>query len=185
MNAYFNSDEALDYSEADLYEASDYSEAKIRRPIRPSQARPVYRPPISQDASRSPVTQMQLKAATDELAAQNRKTAASVDTANKNIIALSNQQKGMGSALKKEIADRKKDSEAQRKALQATKEAVILSSLLFPPGSKGGLSTLGPILLLGDGLTGSTGSSTEGGLLGGGSSGLLLVALLASGGLTK
>lgn len=125
------------------------------------------------------VTQAQLKSAlavVDKKIGTNSSAIKVVDTRGRRT---ASEQGRMGSALRKEITDRKKENEAMRNNLQT----FAIAPLLFKGTS---LESIAPLLILGDGFGGSSSSSSSsnsGGLFGGGSTGL--IALLAiSGALT-
>lgn len=207
MNGYFSElDEATDYEaldyEASDYEATDYSEARPRRPARPpvrtAPRASTYRTPAAPGTGNRPVTQQQLKAALANVAKQIGTNSNAIKTLDGRVRSVSTEQNRMGMALRKETADRKKDMDSVRGAIQETRTIAALLPLLTPQPDKqtvggvanvlvdnstGGFATIAPLLLLGNdlfgGASGSAGGTTgtSSGFLGGGTTGL--IALLA------
>src|SRR5262249_41210994 len=94
---------------------------------------------------------------------------------------VSAEQNRMGTALRKEMADRRKEVVGVRKDLQSTREITALLPLLTTLGGGSQIAAFAPLLLLGNDVSAipadGTSSSSSSGLLGGGTTGI--IALLA------
>lgn len=186
---------AMEYDESDESDESDLSERR-RQPRRVSTApgRNLYSPRPTEQY----VTQTQLQTALAKVGAQIKTNSNAIRTIDSRIASVRTEQSKQTAMLKKEISDRKKETESLKRGLQQTRELGVLLPLLSQPSSqtlsqpagslpagtkvlvdKGDtLSTLLPILLLGGlGDSGGTGNNS-GGLLGGGDGNSLLPILL-------
>jgi hypothetical protein len=169
-------DEAFDEAYDEAYDENDegYDEAvRSRRPMR--------RPPVSTAGRRNAyrprpdtggVTQAQLKAALERVSAQIGTNSKAIKTVDGRVRGIASEQTRMTSALRKEVADRKKDGEVMRKEIQSAKELSVILPLIAKDNPVIGL------LALSGGL--GFGGSGSGG---GDSTGNLLVLALALGGL--
>lgn len=189
---------AINEADEALLEADEADEADEAWP--PPGLRPLQRPSVAtgrnlyrQRPSGQYVTQAQLEAAMARVGAQIRANSNAVRT-------LTGRVESTLVAIRKETAERKKDTQALKKDLQQTKELSALLPLLIQPRSVGptrslsgsgipdgskplvqsddALSTLLPFLLL----MGDMGGGGGGGLFGGGEGGsslMMLVLVLA------
>jgi hypothetical protein len=190
--------EMLEGLESDEADEADFGEAPRRvSRVRPARPGTLFTPRPTGNY----VTQVQLQAAMQKVEKQIQDNAKAITQVNGRLNTISTEQSKIVAAVKKESAERKKDTDALKRELQQTRELTAILPLLSAPKSQaltsdaGGLpagtkvlvdggdtlSTLLPLLLLG----GLGGSSGGGGLLGGGSGGggldssMLLVLLLA------
>lgn len=166
----------------------DYSEARPRprarnlRPIVPPAAKTAYqaRP------SPSNVTQAQLQAALARVSAQINSGAAAVKAVDVRVRGVAGETERNSSALRREIADRKKEILGVRKDLQSTREMSAMIPLLSSLGGGGPMAAVMPMLLMGGDVSnsdgnGSGGGTSGGGLFGGGSTGMIAMLALMGG----
>jgi hypothetical protein len=185
MNGIYGINEAEGYEDA-YEEASDEAYEEARRPT----PRPVgtagrgsaYQP----RPNTATVTQAQLQTALARVSQQINVNSTAIKTVDGRTRAVAAEQTRLGSGLKKEFADRKRDILAVRKDLQATREASVLLPLLGSLGGAGSaIGALAPLLLLGNDVSADpnapgAAAANSGGLLGGlGGGGTGLIALLA------
>jgi hypothetical protein len=157
-----------------------------RRPVPAGKGSGYYKPRVKN----TNVTQQQLTAALAKISKDVKANAAGVKTVGARVDSVVAEQKTQAAALKKEIADRRKESDKLKQNLQmasllplltsksiTTTEATEVGGAAIPAGTKlsvqqGGAGALLPLLLLGgDGLGGGDSSNT------------LLLVLALSGGL--
>ncbi|MCB8978730.1 MAG: hypothetical protein H6657_15015 [Ardenticatenaceae bacterium] len=187
------------FGEYDDFDDDDDAERRRRRRRRRSRRRPSPRTGGRRSYSRPRpsakyVTQTQLQTALERVRKDVKTNGVAIKKVNSRINTVNSRMDSQTSALKKEISERKKETASlknnmqmatllpllTKKSLPATKEEGEVGGTTVPSGTKlategDSLSTLLPILLLGDGLGGS-GS-------GGDSSSMLFLALALSGSL--
>ena len=143
MNGTIEADEAYD---PEYDESSDegfeegYEEARpTRRPnLRPVPTAPrasAFRPRTPAAATQGFVTQAQLKKALEAVASNQRITNKAITTLDGRVRAASAEQGRLAMALRKEMAERKKDSTGARSDLQSKGELFAVASLLLPPAA--------------------------------------------------
>jgi len=151
IGEYDEVDEAYDESD-EAYDESDeaYDEAAPRRPQRP-QRPPVrtaprqsaYRPRPNPAANANVVTQAQLQAALARVNSQIATNSNAIKTVDGRVRGLSSEQARITSSLRKEIAERKKQEEATRKEIQATKELAAFLPIIAKDNPLIGLLAVG------------------------------------------
>jgi hypothetical protein len=136
------------------------------------------------------VTEAQLQAAVDKLDGKINTLSNGMKTIETRVAGVASEQGRMGLALRKESADRKKETEGLRRELKQTREMSAILPLLSQPSSIplldgqnkqviDSLSSLLPFLLLSSsGGDGSSSGSNSGGMFGGDNSSMLMIALL-------
>jgi hypothetical protein len=169
-------DEAYDEAVDESDEAFDEALPRIpRRPARPPvQTAPrqsAYRPRPDNNF----VSQAQLQAALARVSGQIATNSTAIKTLEGRVRGVSTEQVRLTTALRKEVADRKKEEDGLRKELQSTRELAVILPLL------GGNPLIGLLALGGGSMLGGGGS----GGTGGDSTGNLLILALAFGGLGK
>src|SRR3954467_12496521 len=155
-----------------------WSEAKKRGgpPVKPSGGRSTYSPPKSAGTDR-PVTQSQLKEALGKVSQQISLNSTAIKTVDGRVRGVTEDQKKLGSFVRKESADRKKELDKVRSDLQQTKELSAIIPMITANMAPGPIPTLAPLLhllpadTLGGGSSSSgsssSGSSSSGSLLSG------------------
>jgi hypothetical protein len=170
-------DEAYDETMDESDEAYDEALPRIpRRPARPPvQTAPrqsAYRPRPDNNF----VSQAQLQAALTRVSGQIATNSTAIKTLDGRVRGVSTEQVRLTTAMRKEVADRKKEEEGLRKELQSTRELAVLLPLIGGSNPLIGLLALGGGSMFGGGGTGgASGDST----------GNLLMLALAFGGLGK
>ena len=112
------------------------------------------------------VTQAQLKAALDRVSGQIATNSTAVKTLDTRVRGVSSEQARMTAAARKEVAERKKESEAIRKEIQSAKELAVVLPLI-----SGGNPLIGLLALGGGSLFGGSASGDS-------TSNLLMLALV-------
>ena len=175
----------------DAYDSSDYAE-RSRRPWGRSVPTPNQNSSMPRRPTGNAVTEGQLNAAVDRLDGKINTLSNGVKALEGRTNTIANEQDRLGTALRKEIEERKKGLEAAQKDLNNTKMVSLLLPFLtqrpVPVTTTSGettqvltqpsdsLSTLLPFLLLmGSGSSGSSGS----GMFGDNSSMLLFAVMLS------
>jgi hypothetical protein len=184
-------DEAYDEAFDEAFDEG-YDEAARGRRGSPMRSNPVkvasrgtsYRTPAPAGTANAPVTQSQLKAVTDRIAAALKTNGQAITVVDGRTRSLATEQGRLDAGLKKELSDRKKEISAVRRDLQSTREVGAIVPLIqtLAPGSP--LTAFAPLLLLSNDVSGdATSANNSGGFLGlggGGNGGMLgIVALLA------
>lgn len=147
MNAAYGLGEMDEMDEMDeAYDESDeaYDEASPRRgrtrpPVRTAPRQSAYRPRPNNNF----VTQAQLQAALARVSSQISTNAAAIKTLDGRVRSVSDEQARMTTALRKEVADRKKEDEALRKEIQSAKELAVILPLIAKDNPLIGLLALG------------------------------------------
>jgi hypothetical protein len=168
------SDEAFDESDEAFDEAFDEAIRRSGRrpPVQTAARQSAYRQRPNNDF----VTQAQLQAALARVSGQIATNSTAIKTVDGRVRTVSSEQARLTSALRKEIADRKKEEDGLRKDIQSTRELAAILPLIAKNNPMISLLALGGGSLFG-------GSGTGTGALGGDStSNLLLLALVLSGG---
>lgn len=167
------------------YAESPYAEARrTPPPVRTPTRQSVYKP--RQPAPTGYVTEARLQAVVGRLDAKVTVAANAIKTIDGRVRNVMTEQGKQAAALRKEIADRKKDADRLRADLKSTRELGALIGLVAAPAGSSTIARLAPLILLlpPDTLSGySSGSSSSGGVLGGDNNlvGLLLVGAIAAG----
>ena len=166
-------------------EYTEYGEARAPRrrpapPVRTAPRQSAYSPRPS--GTGAPVTQQQLQAALARVSQQIGVNSNAIKTVDGRVRGVVAEQGRMGGALRKEMADRKKDTDGLRRELQSTRELSALIPLVAQPGTT--LGNIAPLahLLPSETFTGGGGGGGTGGSGGTGSSllgGSGIVALIA------
>jgi hypothetical protein len=175
-------------------EYAEYAEARPPRrrpapgPVRTAPRQSAYSPRPS--GTTAPVTQQQLQAALARVSQQIGVNSNAIKTVDGRVRGVVAEQGRMGGALRKEIADRKKDAEGLRRELQSTRELSALIPLVAPPGTTlGNLAPLAHLLpsetFTGGGGGGGSGSGGTGSSLLGGSGIVAMIAIAAASGAFK
>jgi hypothetical protein len=175
----------MDYS-GEAY--PDYNEAQwgearrpMPRPVPTAPRRNAYSPP--RQVTNSPVTQQQLQQALARVSAQITTNSNAIRTVDGRVRSVTAEQGRQTAALRKEVSDRRKEAETLRRDLQSTRELSALLPLVAPPGTT--LGNIAPLAhLLPSDTWGGTGigGSSSGGLLGGGSGLIALIAIASASG---
>ena len=162
-------DESFDENDESLDEAVR-RRGGSRPPVRTAPRGSAYRPRPNNDF----VTQAQLQAVLARVNGQITTNSAAIKTLDGRVRSVSNEQARMATALRKEVADRKKEEEVLRKEIQSAKELGVILPLIAKDNPLIGLLALG---------TGGGGLLGGGGGTGGDSTSNLLLLALAFGGL--
>jgi hypothetical protein len=166
-------DEAYDESFDEMDESFDEAARRgggRRPPVKTAPRQTAYRPRPNNDF----VTQAQLQAALARVSGQIATNSTAIKALDSRVRSVSSEQARVTTALRKEIADRKKEDEVLRKEIQSAKELSVVLPLIAKDNPLIGLLALG----------GGGGSLFGGGGSGGGdSTGNLLLLALAFGGL--
>jgi hypothetical protein len=172
-------------------EYSEYAEARPQRrrpspPVKTAPRQSAYSPRPS--GTGAPVTQQQLQAALARVSQQIGVNSNAIKTVDGRVRGVVAEQGRMGGALRKEMADRKKDTDGLRRDLQSTRELSALIPLVAQPGTT--LGNIAPLahLLPSDTFSGGGGSGGSGGTgssLLGGSGIVALIAIAAASGAFK
>jgi len=181
-----------EYSEAyPEYSEASWGEALPPRrgptPVRTAPRQSAYAPRPT--GTSNPVTQAQLQAALARVSSQITVNSNAIRTVDNRLRGATAEVGRQGSALRKEISDRKKVTDGIRREMQSTRELGAVVGLLAAQG--GTLGSVAPLALLLPpetlGLSSaSADSSATGGSLFGGSSGLVpIVAIAAAAGVFK
>ena len=183
----FGSDSYADFAEYDYADFSEpesdesYGEARPRknglRPIAPAPAKSAYqaRP------NPQPVTQAQLQAALAKVSQQINAGTAAVKAVDARVRGVAAETERTGIALRKEIAERKKEVLAVRKDLQSTREMAAIMPMLTSLGGGSGMATIAPLLLLGQDVSGAEGAASGSGGAFSGTTGIITLMALAGG----
>jgi hypothetical protein len=183
-----SADYDTEYSDAswDAYpDWPDYGEAKKKSspPVKPSGGKSTYAPPKSASSDR-PVTQSQLKEALGKVGQQISLNSSAIKTVDGRIRGMADDHKKLGSFVRKETGDRKKDLDSVKRDLQQTKELSAIIPMITANMPAGPIPTLAPLLhllpadtLSGGGGGSTSGSSSSGSLLSG--SNLIAIAAIA------
>lgn len=176
-------------------EYADYSEARPQQrrrppspPVKTAPRQSAYSPRPS--GTTAPVTQQQLQAALARVSQQIGVNSNAIKTVDGRVRGVVAEQGRMGGALRKEIADRRKDADKLRRELQSTRELSALIPLVAPPGTTlGNLAPLAHLLpsetFTGGGGSGGGDSGTMGSSLLGGSGIVAMIAIAAASGAFK
>jgi hypothetical protein len=197
MSGTLETDEAYDEALDEAFEESSdeaFEEARGRgrpnfRPIPTGPRGSAYRP--RGPAPSQYVTEARFAAALKRVEEQHQVQRRALQTLDGRVRSVSAEQGRMTVALRKEIADRKKDVEALRREQQSTRELIALTSLLFPAGSAGAAIAPLVFLLPPDFLSGITGGGNPGSGSGsssgylGNNGAVVLIAAAAAAGLFK
>jgi len=148
IGEYDEVDEAYDDSD-EAYDDSDeaYDEAAPRRqqrpPVRTALRQNAYQPRPNPAANANVVTQAQLKAALARVNGQIATNSHAIKTVDGRVRGLSSEQARITASLRKEIAERKKQEEATRKEIQATKELAAFLPIISQGNPLIGLLAVG------------------------------------------
>ena len=181
-NEYYEPGETdYDSEDADAEAFNDIGEARRIRPIKTAPRQSAFTPRAT--SSPSYVTQVQLQTALARVSQQIGVNSTAIKTLDGRVRGTAAEQGRLGAGLRKETADRKKESDTLRRNLESTRELSALLPLVAKSGTT--LGNLAPLafLLPPDVLGGATGGSSSGsssGILGGGSSVVALIAIAAA-----
>lgn len=199
MNEYYNSTNSAETENAEFIskspefaypeyqEAGGWAEARKPQPVRmpPRQSSYKSRPPAG--GTTNYVTEARLAAALARVDQKIGITTNAVKTVDGRVRNVISEQGRQAVALRKEIADRKKDADKLRADLKSTRELGALIGLIAPSGGTG-IARFAPLLYLlpPETLSGSSSSgSSSGGLLGGDNNLVSLVAVAFAAGAFK
>ncbi len=126
-----------------------------RPPVRTSGGGNTYRPRPNNNF----VTQAQLQAALGRVSGQIATNSTAIKTVDGRVRGLTSEQVRVTSALRKEIAERKKDAEAVRREIQSTREMAAILPIVAKNNPIVGLLALG---MGGGSFLGGGGSATAG-----------------------
>jgi hypothetical protein len=184
MNAVYGIGELDETDEAfdEAFDESDeaYDEAAPRRgvlppPVRTAPRQSAFRPRPNNNF----VTQAQLQAALARVSSQIATNSTALKTLDGRLRGVTSEQARMTMALRKEIADRKKDAEVMRKEIQSAKELAVILPLIAKDNPLIGVLALG-----GGSLFGGSPSTNGAAPAAGDSTSNILLLALAFGGLT-
>lgn len=173
---FFEADDEAD-DEATRFARNGRGAARFRRPVKTGRGGGYYRPRPAAGATRY-VTQPQLQAALARVSADVKSNSEGIKTVNGRVNTLSTEQAAHTTALRKEIAERKKEGSATKAELKKAQDFALLQLLLNKPpkvfAADGTTelkvqeqnSSILPLLLLSGGMGGGD-SSGGGGMFGG------------------
>jgi len=169
-----------DYSDSDENYSDNYAEARGRkkapmRPIAPAPARNAYQARPNQN----PVTQAQLQAALAKVSQQINAGAAAVKAVDVRVRGAVVETERTGIALRKEIAERKKEVLAVRRDLQSTREMAAIMPMLSSMNS-----SMGPmmgLLLMGQDVSGAEGTTSSSNNMFSGPTGIIMAMMMTGG----
>lgn len=135
-------DETDEMDEIDeAFDEAVRNRAAPRRPVQTASRQTAFRPPPRPGTDM--VTQAQLQAALARVNAQIATNSTAIKTVDARTRALSTEQARLTVAVRKEIADRKKEEEVMRREVQAAKELAVILPLIAKDNPLIGLLALG------------------------------------------